>query len=89
MPVDTGRARASWGHWTPGDIRGNKNAGSSDAVWNVTDGGLSITQGSNVRYIGLLNEGHSKQAPAGFLDRAEIRAQELLDSILDDLIGEL
>jgi hypothetical protein len=35
MPVDTGRARASWGH-------------GRDAVWIESNGGLSIEQGSNL-----------------------------------------
>lgn len=78
MPVDTGRARASWGH---GD----------DSIWIEEDGGLSITQGSNVEYIIYLNNGHSKQAPAGFIDRAElaggIAIQEAL-GLLDPLEAE-
>lgn len=73
MPVDTGRARASWGHWTPGDVvrPDEKNrATRDDAYWLITDGGLTIQQGSNVVYIAPLNEGHSQQAPAGFIDKA-------------------
>lgn len=97
MPVDTGRARASWGHWTPGDVqsgprislarskkglaaaasRGAPNAG--DAVWEEEDNGLTITQGSNVPYIEILNAGHSRQAPAGFLDLAELTGQVELE----------
>lgn len=86
MPVRTGRARASWGHWTPGQLRqAGREAGdasSSDAVWVSADGGLTITQGSNVGYIEQLNAGHSRQAPAGFIDRAEMFGQLMLEEEL-------
>jgi hypothetical protein len=88
MPVDTGRARASWGHWTPGDLRmGIKGASSRDATWKEAMRDLSITQGSNVAYIGALNDGHSQQAPAGFLDVAEREVVEILDQQILDLMG--
>lgn len=66
MPVDTGRARASWGH-------GGREPG--DSIWREEDGGLVIEQGSNVPYIIYLNAGHSQQAPAGFIDRAALLAE--------------
>ncbi len=69
MPVDTSRARTSWGH-------------GKDSVWIETDGGLSIEQGSNLavgrtkfNYIIALNRGHSQQAPAGFIDRDFVVAE--------------
>ena len=71
MPVDTGRARSSWGIWTSGDIqKPNILAQPDDAVWQENQAGLTHTQGSNVPYIVYLNEGHSAQAPKGFIDRA-------------------
>ena len=86
MPVDTGRARASWGHWTPSDIRyGQKwiiEASAADATWRSEDGGLTIIQGSNVPYIEQLNQGHSRQAPAGFLDTAQLTGQVELEKEL-------
>lgn len=89
MPVDTGRARASWGHWTPGMLRAHaKGASPGDAVWEEKDNGLTIVQGSNVPYIENLNAGHSKQAPAGFLDRAEEHAVRLLDKYINEIMGE-
>ena len=89
MPVDTGRARASWGHWTPGMLRAHaKGAEPGDAVWEEKDNGLTIVQGSNVPYIENLNAGHSKQAPAGFLDRAEEHAVRLLDKYINEIMGE-
>jgi len=89
MPVDTGRARASWGHWTPGMLRAHaKGAEPGDSVWEEKDNGLTIVQGSNVPYIENLNAGHSKQAPAGFLDRAEEHAVRLLDKYINEIMGE-
>jgi hypothetical protein len=86
MPVDTGRAQASWGHWKSGQLRkGGKKAGKSseaDAVWKEEDGGLAIEQGSNVEYIEYLNRGHSQQAPAGFIDMAALKAEMMIDSAL-------
>ena len=90
MPVDTGRARASWGHWTPGDLRGrNADASPADAVWTEQDGGFTVEQGSNVPYIEALNDGHSTQAPAGFLDRREERAEQELNRELEGLLQKL
>ena len=83
MPVDTGRARASWGHWTPSDmVKPGSEASPADALWRGEDGGLTITQGSNVPYIEQLNQGHSRQAPAGFLDTAQLTGQVELEKEL-------
>lgn len=85
MPVDAGRARASWGHWTPGDLVLGKQDGQargSDALWQSEAGGLTIVQGSNVPYIEALNAGHSRQAPAGFIDRAGLLGQLMLEEEL-------
>ena len=83
MPVDTGRARASWGHWSPGDmVRPGGDASAADATWRSEDGGLTIIQGSNVPYIEQLNQGHSRQAPAGFLDTAQLTGQVELEKEL-------
>ena len=86
MPKDTGRAAASWGRWTPGDLRAaNPDAGAGDAVWEEK-GDFEITQGSNVDYVGDLNDGTSQQAPAGFIDRAAEKAQRELNKEIDDLM---
>lgn len=77
MPVDTGRARASWGHW------GGAAGGPGDAHWLELDGGLAIEQGSNVDYIVFLNAGHSRQAGAGFIDRAAAHGQLELERALE------
>lgn len=80
MPVDTGRARASWGHWSGGTH--NPEASEGDSIFREEDGGLSIIQGSNVPYIEALNAGHSQQAPAGFIDKAKQDADEILSQEL-------
>lgn len=62
MPVDTGAARASWG------------AEGAAGIWRFEDDGLTNVQGSNLQYIGRLNEGWSRQAPAGFIDAEHEKA---------------
>ena len=80
MPVDTGRARASWGHW---DSSANSpDSTPADAHYEETDAGLTIVQGSNVPYIEQLNEGHSQQAPAGFVDDAWLKMEVELQKAL-------
>lgn len=79
MPVDTGRARGSWGHAAP-------PAAPGEGIWLEDEGRLMITQGSRVEYIEYLNQGSSKQAPAGFIDAEEERAlQKLEQLLLDDM----
>ncbi len=85
MPVDTGRARASWGHYTPADIITPTLDGDGGAVWEVDEDGLSVLQGSNVPYIEWLNAGHSRQAPPGFIDRGVIMAELVLDENLGNI----
>jgi hypothetical protein len=90
MPVDSGRARASWGHWTPAEmVAPDSDASKSDAHWAEQDGGLTVEQGSNLEYIAALNEGHSKQAPAGFIDKAVEAAQRALVNAIDRMLKEL
>jgi len=80
MPVDTGRARASWGHW---DSSANSpDSTPADAHYEETDAGLTITQGSNVPYVEQLNEGHSQQTPAGFIDDAWLKMEVELQKAL-------
>lgn len=86
MPVDTGRARASWGQWTPADATASDEASADDAIYEETDGGLTVTQGSNVPYIKELNEGHSQQRAAGFIDAAFKAAQDMLMDALTRLL---
>jgi hypothetical protein len=89
MPVDKGRARASWGQWTPGDIVTHGDESPDDAHWKVLDGGLTIEQGSNVPYIKELNEGHSKLRAAGFIDAAFRAGQDMLLAAVNRLLERL
>lgn len=80
MPVDTGRARASWGHSTP-------PADAGDGIWEEDRDNYTVVEGSEVEYIPRLNEGWSQQAPAGFIDAVGVRVQQSLeDSVLDLLV---
>lgn len=81
MPVDTGWAQSRWGE-----------TGVPGGIWEVRDNGLTIEQGSDLKaaidhyeYIIRLNEGSSKQAPAGFIDVAAERAGEKLENRLDEI----
>ena len=85
MPVDSGRAKAGWGVYTPGDLRRpNADSSSDDAVLEVTQD--EFTHGTTVHYVERLNEGSSTQAPAGFLDREEV---EGADDLADDMVRML
>lgn len=81
-PVDTGRARASWGHATA-------PAGAGDGIWEEDEGNLTLTLGSRVVYMQRLNEGHSRQAPAGFVDAEEQAIRQELEELIADAIEEL
>ena len=77
MPVASGRAKAGWGKYTPQHlVMMNSKSGPADAIWLVSNKGLSIRQGTNVPYTWRLNSGHSQQAPAGFVDSAFEFAKE-------------
>jgi hypothetical protein len=78
MPVDTGRARSSWGNLYPNNVFSELG----DGIWEVSNAGLTILQGTNVPYVVYLNEGWSSQAGAGFIDAAEVAARKQLASDL-------
>ena len=89
MPIDEGRARASWGMWTPGDLRGDvEDAKQGDAIFTVSGDGMTVIQGTNVPYVEELNNGSSNQAPAGFIDRvAERMGDALMRKVAEMLDG--
>lgn len=73
-PVDTGRARAGWviakGERTAG-YRPPEGFYGPPALPPVPYAkGQDIYIANNVQYIGMLDEGHSMQAPDGFSERA-------------------
>lgn len=85
MPVRTGRARSSWGMWTPGTmVLPNPEANATDAVWEVENEGKSIRQGTDVPYVPSLNEGSSRQAPRGFIDAIGLLMLEDLEKAVGD-----
>jgi len=72
-PVDTGRARSNWNpslNVPDGTIREPGQKKSIDPIasaYKITD---TILISNNLPYIKPLNNGSSKQAPAGFVDAA-------------------
>lgn len=75
MPVDTGAARASWG---------SKGAAG---IMEFPDNGMTNVQGSTLGYIEELNNGHSSQAPAGFLDVEQEKAVNLfVENMTNDMV---
>lgn len=83
-PVDTGFAKASWvpSIGSPSDAVGGEPGKVSRSAQSRGLGELftyRLSQGAvfianNVRYIQKLNDGHSKQAPAGFVQAAISKA---------------
>jgi hypothetical protein len=84
-PVDTGRARSNWqvganiaptGTLEPSDL-GAPIAQAERAV-AVRQPGQNIYIVNNLPYIVPLNEGHSAQAPAGFVEDAVQAGREVV-----------
>lgn len=89
MPVDTGRAKASWGKYRNEYLTRESASKESDSIWIENKANLEIIQGSRVEYIDLLNDGHSRAAPAGFIDSAQDKAEQVLEIKLADQIEKL
>lgn len=78
-PVDKGRARANW---LPSlnqpetkvleeeDKTGTKTISKAEALMLTVNIDDTIYISNNVPYIGKLNDGYSKQAPKGFVEKA-------------------
>lgn len=76
-PVDTGRARASWGvglnrvdpavSITLVDKDGHQTIAKGMASINQWELGDDVVIASNLPYIGMLEYGHSRQAPLGMV----------------------
>jgi len=89
-PVDTGHARANWvpsvgsPHSSVVDGDGAHESGVAAVIgYKLGDGPAWIS--NNVPYILMLNDGWSKQQPAGFVERAI--AETLLEA--EQKFGEL
>ena len=81
-PVDTGRARANWNMsvGTP-DMSTTENTGAPDSdatadeVLSGYQGNKAVYVSNGLPYIIRLNEGHSKQAPANFVEESVMLAK--------------
>ncbi len=82
-PVDTGRARGNWQVSTGSPASGDIDNEDSNGNGTISDGNGTIVSAppfgvvyiaNNLPYIERLENGHSKQAPAGML---ELTFQEL------------
>jgi hypothetical protein len=89
-PVDTGWARANWipsigvpatepdgevpmrGESTIAGGQAQSGLARVAATYRLRQGPIFIS--NNVPYIGRLNDGHSRQAPSGFVQRAILKA---------------
>jgi len=80
-PVDTGRARANWqanlGSPVGTKVEAEDKSGQSTITKNNAtilsgnpDSEIEIHLTNNLEYIIPLNNGHSQQAPAGFIEKA-------------------
>ncbi len=90
-PVDTGRAR---GNWLPSinapilkadensnDISGSGAISKMSSLLPSVKFGDTIYITNNLAYIGRLNDGHSAQAPAGFVEKAVQIAENMVKTI--------
>lgn len=79
-PIDTGKAQGNWQVGIGGpmlrQVHDESRFGADSAVRIATNklqrykGNANIHVTNNLPYIGALNRGHSKQAPAGFIEMA-------------------
>lgn len=83
-PVDTGFAVNSWfaqanGAPPAGEGFESKARGASDPATIFAGVGGVVSLVNTAEYINKLNEGHSAQAPAGFVEAAANRLQDHID----------
>lgn len=71
-PVDTGNARARW--------KAQAGAGGDIATYVLADGSILVS--NDAPYIMRLNDGWSKQAPAGFIERAIAEAEAEVEAMI-------
>lgn len=89
-PVDTGWARANWvpriGQPVAGPSGTREAVSTADqsqglaslAGYKIEQGAIYVT--NHVPYIKALNNGHSKQAPAGFVEESVLRALRAVEA---------
>lgn len=88
-PVDTGHARRNWipSVGEPNATEADSNAAHAQGVADVMRyelGRGALWVANVVPYIRALNYGHSKQAPAGFVERAIALAMQTVRQKLGD-----
>jgi hypothetical protein len=76
MPVDTGHARANWGHGEAG-------------IWIENEADLELIEGTKVVYVPRLNEGWSRQAPAGFIDAEALKVEAEVNVAISRMLDEV
>lgn len=75
-PVDTGRARANWLPSINSPRTETVGESNAESPLNLNYKlGDTIYIANNLPYIRRLNDGHSQQAPAGFVDKIIQRAR--------------
>jgi hypothetical protein len=91
-PVDTGWARANWIPTVGAELGGTaENAGDVASAASVQEKGLAevaghqgrdpVFVGNVVPYVNRLNDGWSKQAPSGFVERAVAKAEQTMQEL--------
>jgi hypothetical protein len=76
--------KGEWQHTIPPDVTREANVSAilfaAELIIESKQPGQDIYISNNVPYIGILDQGSSEQAPAGFVDRARVLAQTVLDA---------
>jgi hypothetical protein len=76
MPVDSGHAQANWGHGEAG-------------IWIENEADLELIEGTKVVYVPRLNEGWSRQAPAGFIDAEALKVEAEVNVAISRMLDEV
>jgi hypothetical protein len=89
MPKDTWRATRSWAY--DSKIGGNAENpfDPNDIIDERNYNQLYISQGTRVPYVEGLNQGHSSQAPAGFIEAAQMNADDYLSEAIEVEINKI
>ncbi|MDZ7758956.1 MAG: hypothetical protein U5L00_01690 [Desulfovermiculus sp.] len=89
-PADTGRSRAGWivsggspSDYVPAEGQGSYDASPDQATPPANASIFYVV--NNVEYISVLNDGHSSQAPLGWVDAAVANFQDYLQQALHEL----
>ncbi len=90
-PVDTGRARASWnigigGPDTTVPAEGKHSGNTSITSITAIDGNETVWISSNLDYIAHLEQGTSKQAPAGMVEISIAEIEVEIDAFIASLV---